>query len=106
MTALTAYIVCGSKREAETIATALVEEKLAACVNILASCHSIYLWNGKIESGREYPVLAKTTQAKADALIMRASELHSYDNPAITLWPIERLPAAYGDWIEAETGGK
>ena len=106
MTALTAYIVCGSKREAESIAAVLVDEKLAACVNILQPCHSIYRWKGKIESGREFPMLAKTTQAKADALIMRATELHSYDNPAITLWPIERLPAAYGDWIEAETGGK
>ncbi|WP_265529364.1 divalent-cation tolerance protein CutA [Sphingomicrobium marinum] len=106
MTALTAYIVCGSQSEAESIAAALVEERLAACVNILAPCQSIYRWEGKIESGSEVPMLAKTTQAKADALIMHVTELHSYDNPAITLWPIERLPAAYGDWIEAETGRK
>lgn len=106
MTALTAYIVCGSEAEAEMIAAALVEERLAACVNILAPCQSIYRWEGKIERGREFPLLAKTSDAQADALIMRVCELHSYDNPAITLWPIERLPAAYGDWIEAETSRK
>lgn len=104
MTALTAYIVCASREEAETIAAALVEERLAACVNILAPCTSIYRWEGKIEQAEEVPMLAKTTQAKADALVMRAAELHSYDNPAITVWPIERLPIAYGDWVEAETG--
>ncbi|MBT8426460.1 MAG: divalent-cation tolerance protein CutA [Erythrobacter sp.] len=106
MTALTAYIVCGSQDEAETIGAALVEDRLAACVNILAPCHSIYRWEGKVETGREFPMLAKTTQEQADALIMRVTELHSYENPAITLWPIERLPAAYGDWIEAQTGKK
>lgn len=106
MTALTAYIVCGDRAEAETIAAALVEERLAACVNILAPCQSVYRWEGKVERAEEVPMLAKTTQAKADALIMRVTALHSYDNPAITVWPIERLPIAYGDWIDAETGGK
>lgn len=103
MTAVTAYIVCASNEEADTIAAALVEERLAACCNILAPCRSVYRWEGKIECGEEVPMLAKTTLEKADALIMRVKELHSYDNPAITVWPIAMLPADYGDWIEAET---
>lgn len=100
MSIVTAYFVCGSEGEADSIATTLVEERVAACCNILAPCRSIYRWEGKIERAEEVPVIAKTTEECADALIARVIELHSYDNPAVTIWPIDRLPADYADWVE------
>jgi uncharacterized protein involved in tolerance to divalent cations len=81
---------------------AVVEEKLAACVNILGPCRSIYRWEGAIETATETPALFKTTMKKSGALIMRVKELHIYSVPAIVVWPIERLLADYGDWVESE----
>ena len=102
MTVVTVYAIFANTDEATRIGRAIVEERLAACVNILAPCHSIYRWQGAIEEATETPALFKTTLAKADALIVRITDLHSYEVPAIAVWPIERLPAAYGDWVEAE----
>ncbi len=67
--------------EAQTIGMTVVEERLAACVNILQPCRSIYRWEGAIETSTETPALFKTTLDKADALIARIKELHSYDIP-------------------------
>ena len=102
MSVVTVYAVFANPAEAQRIGMAIVEEKLAACANILAPCRSIYRWEGAIETATETPVLFKTTLDKADALIARVTELHSYEVPAIAVWPIERLPAAYGDWVEEE----
>ena len=102
MTVVTIYAVFADADEAARIGRALVEDKLAACVNILGPCHSIYRWQGAIETATEVPALFKTTLDKADALIARVTDLHSYEVPAIAVWPIERLPAAYGDWVESE----
>lgn len=101
MSVLTVYAVFADAAEAERIGITIVEEKLAACVNILGPCRSIYRWQGAIETATEAPALFKTTLDQADALIARVTELHSYEVPAIVVWPIERLPAAYGDWVEA-----
>jgi periplasmic divalent cation tolerance protein len=101
MTVLSVYAVFADAEEAERIAEAVVSEQLAACANILSPCHSIYRWQGAVERAAEVPALFKTTAAKADALIMRLAELHSYDVPAIVAWPIERLAAPYGEWVEA-----
>ena len=84
------------------LASTLVSERLAACVNILQPCRSIYRWEGVVQSATETPALFKTTLDKADALIARIKELHSYDIPAIVVWPIERLPADFGDWVEGK----
>lgn len=100
MTALTVYAVFADLAEAQRIGREMVESRLAACVNILSPCRSIYRWEGAIESGTEVPTIFKTTSAKADELIMRIGELHSYAEPAIVAWPIERLPSTFGDWIE------
>ena len=101
MSVVTVYAVVTDPAEAQRIGMALVEEKLAACVNILGPCRSIYRWEGAIETATEVPALFKTTLDKADALIARVTELHSYSVPAIVVWPIERLPTDYGDWVEA-----
>ncbi|MDQ3077670.1 MAG: divalent-cation tolerance protein CutA [Pseudomonadota bacterium] len=101
MSVVTVYAVFANADEAERIGRTIVEERLAACVNILAPCHSIYRWQGAIETATEVPALFKTELSKADALIARVTDLHSYEVPALAVWPIERLPAAYGDWVES-----
>ena len=102
MTVVTIYAVFADADEAARIGRAIVEDKLAACVNILGPCRSIYRWQGKIEQATEVPALFKTTIERADTLIARVTDLHSYEVPAIAVWPIERLPAAYGNWVESE----
>ena len=101
MTAVTLYAVFADPAEAQHIGRQMVEEGLAACVNILQPCRSFYRWEGAIETATETPALFKTTLDRADALIARVTEMHSYSVPAIVVWPIERLPADYGDWVEA-----
>jgi periplasmic divalent cation tolerance protein len=101
---VTVYAVFASADEAALIGRAMVEERLAACVNILGPCRSIYSWQGKVEQADEVPALFKTTIDQADAIIARIAELHSYDVPAIAVWPIAKLPAAYADWVEDTVG--
>ena len=105
MTVLTLYAVFANQAEADKIGRAMIEERLAACVNVLAPCRSFYRWKGAVEEATEVPALFKTTADQADVLIARITDLHSYELPAIAVWPIERLPAAYGDWVEARVTG-
>ena len=100
MSVVTVYATFTHPGQAQDIGLAMVEERLAACVNILQPCRSIYRWEGAVQSATETPALFKTTSAKADQLIARIKELHSYNVPAIVVWPIERLPADFGDWVE------
>ncbi|MCF2514411.1 divalent-cation tolerance protein CutA [Sphingomonas sp. G124] len=102
MSIVTVYAVFADPAEAQRIGMIVVEEKLAACINILGPCRSIYRWEGAIETATETPALFKTTLDKVDGLIMRIKELHSYSVPAIVVWPVERLLAEYGEWVEAE----
>jgi len=97
---VTIYAIFADPAEAQRIGMTIVEEKLAACVNILGPCRSIYHWDGAIETATETPALFKTTLDQADALIARVTEMHSYSVPAIAVWPIERLPVDYADWVE------
>jgi periplasmic divalent cation tolerance protein len=106
MTAIaTVYATFGSDEEARRIARTLVEEGLAACANILAPCHSIYRWQGKIEEAPEVAALFKVSADRAEAAIARIAELHSYDVPAAVVWPIAHALEAYVGWIEGEAGG-
>jgi periplasmic divalent cation tolerance protein len=100
---VTVYATFGSADEAAAIARALVEERLAACANILGPCRSIYRWRGKVEDAEEIAVLFKTMAQRTDALIARLAELHSYDVPAAIVWPIETALPAYAQWVEDET---
>lgn len=104
MTVVTVYAVFADAAEAERIGRAMIEERLAACVNILAPCRSIYRWEKVIETVGEVPALFKTTLDRADAIIARIATLHSYDTPAIVVWPIAKLLAGYGDWVEESVG--
>ena len=104
MTVVTVYAVFADDAEATRIGRQMVEERLAACVNILGPCRSFYRWEGAIESASEIPALFKTTAAQADALIARITELHSYALPALAVWPIKGLAPAYEQWIEQSVG--
>jgi periplasmic divalent cation tolerance protein len=103
MSVVTVYATFTYAGQAQTIGMTAVEERLAACVNILQPCRSIFRWEGNVETATETPALFKTTLDKADALIARIKELHTYAVPAIVVWPIERLSADFGDWVERET---
>jgi len=105
MSVVSVYAVFASADEAERIGRAVVEERLAACVNILAPCRSIYRWQGAIETADEVPAILKTTAAQADMLIARIAALHSYDVPCVAVWPVDKLLASYADWVEASATG-
>jgi periplasmic divalent cation tolerance protein len=105
VTSVTLYAVFADMAEAQRIGRQMVEEQLAACVNILQPCRSIYRWEGAIETASEVPALFKTTLEVADRIIGRITELHSYSNPALVIWPITKLPFAYADWVEENISG-
>jgi periplasmic divalent cation tolerance protein len=100
---VTVFATFASDEEAGRISRTLVEERLAACANILGGCRSIYRWEGKIEEGGEVAALFKTRAGRADDLIARLGELHSYAVPAAVVWPIEGVHPAYAAWVESET---
>jgi periplasmic divalent cation tolerance protein len=102
---VTVYATFASPDEADRIARTLVEERLAACANILGPCRSIYRWEGRMEEDDEVAALFKTGAATAEALIARIAELHSYDTPAAVVWPIANGLPEYVRWVEAETLG-
>jgi periplasmic divalent cation tolerance protein len=89
----------GSQEEARRIAHALVERRLAACVNIIPSVESIYRWQGKIETAEEWMLLIKTDEAAAIRLRDVIAELHSYDLPECIAFSIEGGSEAYLNWI-------
>ncbi|MEE2998218.1 MAG: divalent-cation tolerance protein CutA [Pseudomonadota bacterium] len=96
------YITTETPQEAHTIARALVEERLAACANILAPVTSIFRWDGDIREGDETVLLAKTTSERVDALTERVINLHSYDCPCIAAFPIEGGNTSFLEWVVEE----
>lgn len=104
MSVVSVYALFPGGEEAERIGRQMVEERLAACVNILGPCRSVYRWQGEVESADEVPAIFKTSMIQADALIARIAALHSYDVPCITVWPIDKLLADYADWVEQSVG--
>ncbi|HEX8225427.1 MAG TPA: divalent-cation tolerance protein CutA [Allosphingosinicella sp.] len=100
---VTIYATFASDEEARRIARILVEERLAACANILGGCHSIYRWEGAIEESEEVAALFKTRANRAEALIARLAELHSYDVPAAVVWPISDALDSYAAWVASES---
>jgi periplasmic divalent cation tolerance protein len=89
----------GSKEEASTIARKLVEERVAACVNIIGPIESVYRWQGQVESVTEFTMLVKTTSAKSKAAMQRIRELHSYELPEAIQIDIQDGCPEYLKWI-------
>ncbi len=97
------FVTCGSEEEALKIANALVDERLAACANIVSSVRSIYRWEGKIWDEKEWLLVIKTAKARFDELAKRVKSLHSYSVPEIISLPILEGAPLYLQWIEENT---
>jgi len=100
--AMVAYVTCGSRDEALMIGRTLVEERLAACCNLIGGMTAIYRWEDKVETGEEVVLIAKTTADRLELLTARVMALHSYDLPGISAWPIEGGSAGFLAWIAQE----
>ena len=88
---------------AERLADTLVAKNLAACVNILAPCRSVYRWKGAVQHDEEHPLLIKTTAERYGALEEALRAAHPYELPEIIAVPVERGLPAYLDWVATET---
>ena len=100
MTVLVCFCTCPNPEIAQRIADALVEDRLAACVNVVPGVRSIYRWKGAIETADEVAAILKTHHWRSDALIERIAQLHSYETPCVVSWPIDKIVGSYADWIE------
>lgn len=90
----------GSEEEARKIAHHLVENRLAACVNIVPRVESVYRWEGKVEANREFLMVIKTSTEKFPELRDAILELHSYDLPECVALRVEDGSAEYMEWLE------
>ena len=88
---------------AEALAASLVEDRLAACVNILQPCRSVYRWKGAVEKAEEVPMLIKTTEACYPALEDAIRARHPYETPELIALPVANGLPDYLAWVEAET---
>jgi periplasmic divalent cation tolerance protein len=103
MSALLVITNLPERAAAERLADALVAKRLAACINILPPCRSVYRWQGAVQHEEEHPVLIKTTRAVYAELEAEIRAHHPYELPEIIAVPIERGLPAYLDWVAAET---
>ena len=103
MSVVSVYAVFADAAEAEHIGRQMVEERLAACINILGPVRSIYRWKGAVETADEVAAIFKTSDRQADALITRIAALHSYDVPCVVTSPIDKILGSYADWVEGST---
>lgn len=92
-----------SRDDAIRISTALVEERLAACVQVGGPITSVYRWEGEIKTDEEWVLEAKTRDASQAALVTRLTELHPYEVPEILVFPVEGGHGPYLEWITRET---
>jgi periplasmic divalent cation tolerance protein len=90
-----------SRGEADTIASALVSLRLAACVNIVGPIASVYRWKGDVERSEEFLLLIKSTEAQRPAIQQALRELHSYEVPELISFGIEAGMESYLEWITA-----
>ena len=97
------YTTYPSLVEAERAGRAIVEQRLAACVNILPGMVSHYWWQGALERGEEVVMIIKTRASLAQQVSLAVKEMHSYSTPAILVLPIESVDQGYLDWLLAGT---
>jgi periplasmic divalent cation tolerance protein len=102
MTHHSVYVTAPDHATALKIARAVVDERLAACANILGPMTSVYRWEGKVMEEGEVAFIAKTTADQIPALMARIKALHPYQVPCIVVWPIAAGHQPYLDWISAE----
>ena len=98
--AVTIITTCGSEETALTIAAAVVDQGLAACVNILPSIKSYYYYKGGTHLDEEVMLIIKTIREHFEAISQVITELHTYEVPEILMLPVEGCSEGYLDWIE------
>ncbi len=103
MDAFFVYVTVPDEAEAKQIARLVVEERLAACANLLGAIQSVYWWEGEICEGKEVALILKTSTARKAELIDRIKQLHPYDCPCIVCLPIADGNPDFLDWIGKET---
>lgn len=98
-----AYITAGSFEEARRLGKMLVEERMAACVNLLDGMSSLYRWQGEVARENEVVILAKTRADLFERLVERVEQEHSYEVPCIIEIPMDRVSSQYRNWLIRET---
>ncbi len=96
------YVPFPSVESAEHAGQTLVEERLAACTNLLQGGHSFFWWEGKVQKEPEVILIVKTSRKKVAAAVQRLQALHPYTVPAILELPILSMPASYAQWLEEQ----
>jgi periplasmic divalent cation tolerance protein len=98
---LVVLVTCGSRKEAQRLARAIVDARLAACVNLItAPVESVYRWKRRVERAKEFLLLIKTTRRQFEELRREIERRHSYDTPEIIALPIDAGSRDYLDWID------
>jgi periplasmic divalent cation tolerance protein len=97
------FVTTTDKKEAEKIASFLIKEKLAACVNIIEKINSLFRWQGKVDNAKETLLIIKTRRALVPKLIKKVKSLHSYDVPEIIALPIIAGNKEYLQWLNEST---
>jgi len=103
MSAVMVYVTAGSREEAALLARTVIEEKLAACANILAEMTSVYRWQGEVCEEPEFAIVMKSRRDLIGRLTERIKALHSYDCPCVVALDISEGNPAFLDWIAQET---
>ena len=98
------YITVGGMKEAEELAAKLVEEKLAACINVIPQMISFFYWEGKAQNEEEVLLIGKTRTALMEKVVQFVQKNHSYDLPCVVSWNLDGGNPAFLEWINKETG--
>lgn len=96
----TVSTTCSSNSFASDLAQKLLNERLAACSNIISGVNSFYIWNERMESSHEVMIIFKTNSIALDKLMSRIKELHNYETPLICAHKIEKIDPSYAIWID------
>lgn len=99
-------VTTGSQAQAESIARALVEEKLAACCNIVPGLRSVYRWQDAVQVDEEQLLIIKSAPTRFEEIERRVRDLHAYDVPEIIMLPVTRGSAPYLAWIDQSLSGR
>lgn len=100
------FTATGSLEAAKTIASAIVEQRLAACVQVIGPIHSVYWWQGQMESAEEYLCLMKTSRNVFASLEVAIRDVHSYETPEILAMPVVEANEDYLSWLQGELRGQ
>ncbi|MEC4735314.1 divalent-cation tolerance protein CutA [Wolbachia endosymbiont (group A) of Andrena hattorfiana] len=95
------YTTFSSLKEAKTVSEELLNEKLIVCVNIFPEVNSLYLWEGKISNSCEVVAIMKSKNDQVDKIVEKIEAMHSYDQPAIAVMPIEKANKSFTNWANS-----